>query len=75
MHEWQCRAARHYLKLSRKELAELAGVSAPTITNIELGKDFVGPSYTKMVRNYFQSVGIQFSTDNGTMSIQVPIKK
>ena len=75
MNDWQCRAARLYLKLTRKELGQKAGLSEPTIVNIELGKESVASSTVEKAEKYFLSQGIKFDSGDEYFCIQVPAPK
>jgi transcriptional regulator with XRE-family HTH domain len=56
----QCRAARGLLDWTQDRLAEEAGVSALTIRNYEAGKTTPVPATLAVLRQAFESAGIEF---------------
>ncbi|TCR82274.1 helix-turn-helix domain-containing protein [Rhizobium sp. BK376] len=60
------KAARTALGLSRKELAELAGLSDRTIYNIETAQDYVLLDTMMKVRSVFRDRGIELVEAEGS---------
>ncbi|MDI7864113.1 helix-turn-helix domain-containing protein [Rhizobiaceae bacterium n13] len=59
------KAARTALGLSRKELADLAGLSDRTIYNIETAQDYVLIDTMMKVRSVFRNHGIELVEGDG----------
>lgn len=60
----QIRAARHYLNIDQKTVAEASGVSAMNISDIENEKGNPRSSTLQAIQSFFEHRGIKF-TDNG----------
>lgn len=60
-------AARGLLGLSQSQLAAAAGVSVPTMRDIESEKGDPRRSNLDKVREYLESRGIRFSSDEGVV--------
>ncbi|MDM9624972.1 helix-turn-helix domain-containing protein [Rhizobium sp. S152] len=60
------KAARTALGLSRKELADLAGLSDRTIYSIETAQDYVLIDTMMKVRSVFRDRGIELVESDGT---------
>ena len=60
----QIRAARHYLNIDQKTVAEASGVSAMNISDIENEKGNPRSSTLKAIQSFFENRGIKF-TENG----------
>ena len=61
----QCRAARALLKWSQDQLADVAGVSAPTVTNFENGLSTPMPNNLRALRQALEQAGVEFIPANG----------
>ena len=60
----QIRAARHYLNIDQKTVAEASGVSTMNISDIENEKGNPRSSTLKAIQSFFENRGIKF-TENG----------
>ena len=63
----QIRAARALLRWSARKLAEMSGVSAPTIQRMEVARG-VPPGLSKnleAIQRTFETAGIEFIDENG----------
>ena len=62
----QLRAARALLNLDRRSLAELSGLSLPTIQRMESAEDVVGGSVESLMKviNALKSAGIELIGDD-----------
>lgn len=65
----QCRMARAALRLGVRELAELAGVSALTVTRFETGQSSGQGSTLVKLRAAFEAAGVQFGLEPGRESV------
>ncbi len=63
----QVRMARSALRIGVRELAELAGVTAATVTRFETQKGGLQHSSAEAIRKALETQGIQF-LDNGDVS-------
>lgn len=61
----QCRAARALLNWSREELAEVSGVSRPTLADFETRKRTPYGRTLVDVRRALEAAGIEFIPENG----------
>lgn len=61
----QCRAARGLLGISRRELAEAAGVSLSALRDFETGTRQPRPATLKVIRDTLEAAGILFIPVNG----------
>ena len=64
----QLRAARALLGLSQDALAELSGVSKPTIARLELGENGSVGGYLatrKKLQGALEAAGVEFIPENG----------
>ncbi len=62
----QLRAARALLNMDRKTLAELSGVSLPTIQRMESAEDVVGGTVETLVKvvNALENAGVELIAEN-----------
>lgn len=61
----QIRAARHYLNIEQKTVAEAAGVSTMNISDIENEKGNPRSSTLKAIQSFFEHKGIRFTETGG----------
>ena len=61
----QCRMARAALKIGVRELAEMAGVSAMTITRFENGQTGGYADTLDKITKALEAAGVQFIPENG----------
>lgn len=61
----QIRAARHYLNIEQKTVAEAAGVSTMNISDIENEKGNPRSSTLKTIQSFFEHRGIRFTETGG----------
>lgn len=60
----QLRAARALIGMTQAELAEMAGVSLPTIKRIETGSD-AKMSTVQALQMALEAAGVEFISENG----------
>lgn len=63
----QLRSARALIKMEQKELADLSGISAPTIRRLEAGSGILSTSAERMhkLQTLFEKNGVEFIPENG----------
>lgn len=61
----QCRMARAALEIGVRDLANLAGVSAMTVTRFENGHSGGYPSTLEKIRRALEKAGVIFVEENG----------
>jgi transcriptional regulator with XRE-family HTH domain len=61
----QCRMARAALQIGVRDLAELAGLSAMTVTRFENGHSAGSAETLGALRNALQAAGVEFIAENG----------
>lgn len=61
----QCRMARAALQIGVRELADLASVSAMTVTRFENGHSSGAPETLKAIQEALEAAGVQFIPENG----------
>ena len=61
----QCRMARAALEIGVRDLAEIAGVSAMTVTRFENGKSAGYPETLAKLKSALEAAGVEFIPENG----------
>ena len=61
----QCRGARAMLSLSQSELADIAGLSRPSIAGFESGWRMPRPENRERIRAALEGCGVEFLSSTG----------
>jgi transcriptional regulator with XRE-family HTH domain len=65
MQSSQCRMARAALKISVRELGEMAGVAANTVSRFETGKSRGYADTVAKIQKALEAAGVEFIDENG----------
>jgi transcriptional regulator with XRE-family HTH domain len=68
----QCRMARAALKLTVRQLAEMADVSPDTVVRLEAG-DELKPRTFAAVRAALEAAGVEFKAEDGAVCVRVKL--
>ncbi|MEO5375486.1 MAG: helix-turn-helix domain-containing protein [Alphaproteobacteria bacterium] len=61
----QCKGARAMVDLSRRDLAERAGIAERTLVDFERGARTPHPNNLSAIRRALESAGVEFIPENG----------